>query len=81
MMTVTVRSFISPVKLFEGFELGKPFEFQVPVSSTLGDLVKEVLAENMKAIGVMAVNGEVAHEEYNLSLGDKIDIYPLLEGG
>jgi sulfur carrier protein ThiS len=81
MMTVTVRSFITPSKKVEGFEMAKSFEFQIAINSTLGDLVNELLAGNSKTIGVMAVNGEVAIEECRLSSGDKIDIYPLLEGG
>ncbi len=80
-MTVTVRSFVFPVKWFEGFELGKAFDFQIPVNSTLGELVKEVLAEKAKTIGIIAVNGEVALDERRLLPGDKVDIYPLLEGG
>lgn len=80
-MTVNVRTFITPSKKVEGFELGKPFEFQMPINSTLGDLVKEILSEKCRVIGFVAVNGDVALEGRRLSSGDKIDIYPLLEGG
>ena len=81
MIIVTVRCFITPAKRPDGIELGKPFECQVPIDSTLGDLVKKVLAENAQPIVVMVVNGEVALEKRRLSSGDTIDFYPLVDGG
>lgn len=80
-MAVNVRSFIKPFKWVDGFELGKAFEVSMPFDSTLGQLVQKIFAGNSDTIGLMVVNGEVSYEKRRLSPGDRIDIYPLLEGG
>jgi hypothetical protein len=35
----------------------------------------------MNQMGIMAVNGQIASDNVILSQGDKVDLYPLLDGG
>jgi sulfur carrier protein ThiS len=81
LITVTVKSFISPLNPMEGFRLGESFEMTIPGGMTLGELTRKLLRKNVNQIGIMAVNGKVALEDATLSAGDKIDLYSLLNGG
>jgi sulfur carrier protein ThiS len=79
-VTVRVRCFI-PRHPDKGYELGMPFEMDLPRGTTLGELSQGIVAENIDELGIMAVNGEVAPKDLVLSEGDKIDFYALIEGG
>lgn len=80
-LMVTVRSFIPPHPHTEGYELGKPFAFELPKGMTLGELAEKILSKNINQMGIMAVNGKVAGKDQVLSPGDKIDFYALIDGG
>ncbi len=80
-ITVTVRSFISPRESVEGYELGRPFQIELPRGITLGELAERILSKNINQLGMMAVNGGVAKQNLVLSQGDRIDLYALIDGG
>jgi hypothetical protein len=81
LMTVTIRSFVPLDEPTDRFEPGKPFDFDLPRNTALGELVKNWFSDKMNQIGIMAVNGQIASDNVILSQGDKIDLYPLLDGG
>jgi len=81
LLTVTIRTFISPDKSVSGFCPGEPFVVDVPAPTTLEELTNAFFSKHIEQIGVMAVNGKLAAKETALSPGDVIDLYPLLEGG
>ena len=80
-ITVTVRSFIPSRESIEGYELGRPFEIELPRGVTLEGLAQRILSKNINQLGIMAVNGEVAKKNLVLSQGDQIDLYALIDGG
>ncbi len=81
LITVTIRSFVPPDALIVGFDLGKPFQLELPDKATLGELIKKLFSKNADQIGVIAVNGKLAAKNAILSGGDKVDLYELLGGG
>ena len=78
---VTIRSFVPRNESPDSFEPGEPFDFRLPRNTTLGELVRKLFSNKMNQIGIMALNGQIASENVTLSQGDKIDLYPLLDGG
>jgi molybdopterin converting factor small subunit len=80
-MTVRIRSFVPPAKGTQWFELGRSFEFSLPIRTTLGELVEKLFETHSDRIGIMVVNGRVSDKEQLLSPGDEIAFYPHLEGG
>ena len=81
LMMVTIRSFVPLDESMDRFEPGKPFDFHLPRNTTLGELVKNWFSSKMNQMGIMAVNGQIASDNVILSQGDKVDLYPLLDGG
>jgi molybdopterin converting factor small subunit len=81
LITVTVRSFIPPNTLVEGFGVGKPFKITMAGVITLGEFTQKVFSKKENQIGMIALNGQIASENTVLSEGDRIDLYPLLDGG
>ncbi len=80
-ISVAVRSFIPPQGFLEGYELGRPFKMELRRGTTLGELTKNILGENMNQLGISAVNGQIARENSVLAEADKIDFFALIEGG
>jgi len=80
-MRVTIKSFVPPNESIEGFHLGEPLTMDLVDDVTVGDVIQRIFAKYMKQIGIIAVNGKIAYETTALSEGDRIDLYPLLEGG
>ena len=81
LITVTIKSFVSPNESMEGFQPGEPFKFHLPQNTPLGELVQKIFSKNMNQIGLMAVNGQIASKNVILSQGDRIELYALLDGG
>ena len=80
-ISITVRSFIPPPEVFEGYELGRPFKMELPRGMTLGGLAQKILGKNINQLGISAVNGQLAKENLVLSGEEKIDFFALIEGG
>ena len=81
LITVTIKSFLSPNEPMEDFKLGEPFEFNLPQDTPLGKLIQKMFSKKLEQLGLIAVNGQIASENVVLSHGDKIDLYALLDGG
>ena len=80
-VTLTVRSFLFPDEPQAGFEPGRPFTLNVPLGTTVEQLLARLYLKKSDQIGVTALNGKLASGETILSSGDAIDFYPLLDGG
>jgi hypothetical protein len=81
LITVTIKSFLSPNEPVEGFQLGESFKFHLRQNTPLGELIQMMFSKNMSQVGLIAVNGQIASENVILSHGDKIDLFALLDGG
>lgn len=81
LITVTIKSFLSPNEPMEGFQLGESFKFHLPQNTPLGELIQKMFSQKMNQVGLIAVNGQIASKNVILSQGDKIDLYALLDGG
>ena len=80
-ISVTVRSFIPPHEPLGGYELGRPFRMDLPRGTTLGELARKILGNNINQLGLSAVNGQMAKENLVLAGEDRIDFFALIEGG
>ena len=81
LITVTVKSLIPPNTPVDGFGVGKPFKITMTGVITLGEFTQKIFSKKANQIGMIALNGQIASESTVLSEGDKIDLYPLLDGG
>jgi len=70
------------VKLFASFRTGRFGEknFDCPEACRI-DCVLEKLGIAMPEVGVFLVNGRHATEDYSLSPGDTLSIFPRIGGG
>jgi molybdopterin converting factor small subunit len=80
-ISVTVRSFIASSKSKVRFDLGQPFEFNLPYKSNVGELAQQILKENTNRLGIISINGKVVSEKAVLAHGDKVDLFALVSGG
>jgi len=80
-ISVTLRSFIPPHESPGGYELGRPFRMELPRGTTLGELARKILGDNINQLGLSAVNGRLAKEDLVLAEEDGIDFFALIEGG
>jgi molybdopterin converting factor small subunit len=64
----------------EGLRPGFPLELELPMGSTLADLVA-YLALPQEQVKVSFVNGRARGLDYGLSSGDDIGIFPPIGGG
>jgi len=81
LFSVTIKSFLPPNEPIDGFHLGEAFKIYLSGVITIGEFTQRFFCRNANQIGMIAVNGQIASENTLLSEGDKIDLYPLLEGG
>ena len=64
----------------EGLRPGDPLELEMPMGSTLADLVA-YLALPQEQVKVSFVNGRAQGLDYGLKPGDEIGIFPPIGGG
>jgi sulfur carrier protein ThiS len=80
-ISITIRCYVPLKETSNPFKLGEMLSQQCPKDTTLKDLIGNLLG-NSAAVGLIAVNGKLAEKlEVTLKEGDKVDIFPLLEGG
>lgn len=78
---LSFKSYITPSKTIEGFDIGKRCQLEVAFNTTLGNFLLGLFNQDMESIGLIAVNGQIATEERVLLEGDQVDIYGLMVGG
>jgi len=54
---------------------------ELPRGTTLGELARKILGDNINQLGLSAVNGQMAKENLVLAEEDRIDFFALIEGG
>lgn len=81
MMVVTIRSYVMLPSAPSGFKLGRPFELEVDEGTTLSQLTERVLAIPLGEVALVAVDGQLADEEYVLRAQDRVDLFPPIMGG
>ncbi len=79
-ISVRVKSYVTPSAHVEGFESGKEFPLKLFANVTLEGLVQHLFSKNRNHIGFKVVNGKVVKDKV-LSDGDLIEIYRLMGGG
>jgi hypothetical protein len=79
--SVIVKSFIPPNEPMDDFHLGRAFKINLSGVITLGEFTQSFFYKDANQIGMITVNGQMVSEKAVLFEGDKIDLYPLLEGG
>jgi len=79
MMEVSVKLFASLRDQYPDIPLGQPMSVQLPLNTTLADLVKTL---NLLKVKIIFVNG-IAQTDLNHSLQDhdEIAVFPPLAGG
>jgi hypothetical protein len=79
--SIIARSFIAPNEFMDGFALGEDFEFHFSGAITVGEFTRSYFYERETQIGMITINGQISLTDAVLREGDRIDLYPLLEGG
>lgn len=79
-ITVNIRSYVTPSEQVEGFETGKQLQMKVFANTALEDLVQQLFSKNRNHIGFKVVNGKVVKDKILLN-GDVIEIHRLMGGG
>ncbi len=79
MIEVSVKLFASLRDQYPDIPLGQPMSVQLPLNTTLADLVKTL---NLSTVKIIFVNG-IAQTDLNHSLQDhdEIAVFPPLAGG
>ncbi len=80
-LRITLRSFVFPPGTDDDFPVGQPVVHQVSPGTSLEKFMKDLFAERVDRVGMVAVNGKTAEESVILSEGDRVDVYELLGGG
>jgi len=81
MMVITIRSYTMLPNAPPGFRLGRPFDLEVDEGTTLSQLTERVLAIPPGEVALVAVDGQLADEEYVLKAQDRVDLFPPIMGG
>ena len=78
-MEVSVKLFASLRDQYPDIPLGQPMSVQLPLNTTLADLIKTL---NLSTVKIIFVNG-IAQTDLNHSLQDhdEIAVFPPLAGG
>jgi molybdopterin converting factor small subunit len=80
MITVEVRLFATLRRQFPHLGVGEAMSVELPDDATVGRLVRELeLPEEQ--VKVVFVNGTVRKEDYGLTDGDEVGIFPPVGGG
>lgn len=80
MIIVEVKLFATLRRHFPELEVGEAMSVELPEDATVGQLLKELeLPEEQ--VKVIFVNGTVRKEDYRLSDGDEVGIFPPVGGG
>jgi sulfur carrier protein ThiS len=64
-----------------GYKIGSRVEITVPEGCTLGQLIGQILMVPADLVALIAVNGQVAEEDYVLQDRDRVDLFPPMVGG
>ncbi len=81
MITLSFRSYARLPNPPPGFQLGHRIELTVAEGTTLAQLIEQVLAVPPDLVALIAINGQVADQEYVLQTRDRVDLFPPMVGG
>ncbi len=79
-MTVHVKIFATLRRHYPNLGIGEPMPVELPDGTTMGQLI-EHLHLPADEVKVVFVNGIVRGEEYALSDGDEVGVFPPVGGG
>lgn len=80
MITVEVKLFATLRRQFPDLGVGEAMSVELPEDATVGELVRELeLPEDQ--VKVVFVNSTVRKEDYVLTDGDEVGIFPPVGGG
>lgn len=79
-MNIYVKIFATLIRFVPGVRAGVPLEIDLPTGSTLADLVAR-LALPPDEVKVIFVNGKKQKQDYRLTAGDEVGIFPPIGGG
>ena len=79
-MQVHVKLFASLRSYRPGLGIGEAFPVELPAGATVGELVRQ-LGLPREEVKLAFVNGRAQPEEYALTAGDDVGIFPPVGGG
>ncbi len=79
-MKINVKIFATLIRFVPGVRAGVAQEIDLPAGSTLADLVA-CLALPPDEVKVIFVNGKKQEQDYRLTAGDEVGIFPPIGGG
>lgn len=80
MISVQVKPFATLRRHFADIEVGEAVLVELPDEATVGDLLSE-LDVPREQVKIVFVNGTVQKQDYSLSDGDEIGLFPPVGGG
>jgi sulfur carrier protein ThiS len=81
MITISFRTFARLPNPPPGFKLGHRLELTVAEGTTLAQLIEQVLSIPPELVALIAVNRQVAEQDYVLQTQDRVDLFPPMVGG
>jgi len=80
MITVDVKLFATLRRQFPDLKVGEAMSVELPEDATVAELVNE-LALPEEQVKVVFVNGTIQKEDYGLTDGEEVGIFPPVGGG
>jgi molybdopterin converting factor small subunit len=80
MIRIDVRLFATLRREFPHLGAGESLSVELPEDATVGQLVRELKLPE-EQVKVVFVNGTVRKEDYGLTDGDEVGIFPPVGGG